>query len=82
MSEPVTFEIDGVDVTYTSHEFGGDTAPHDHFELRSPFVSESGYKSHFEPSLNVSQSGGPFAVARDLISFYWQAPDNQLALPF
>ena len=75
-----TFTISGVEVSYTSRAFGGHTAPHDHFEFRSEFMGDTGYRSHFEPSFSVAAQGGPEDTARDLIGFYWTVPDRQLAL--
>ncbi len=75
-----TFTISGVEVLYTSRAFGGNTAPYDHFEFRSEFMGDTGYRSHFEPTASVSAQGGPEVTAKDLIGFYWTVPDTQLGL--
>ncbi len=80
MGTETTFTINNVEVTYIERQFGGSTAPHDHFEFRSEFMGETGYQSHFEPSESVIAQGGPVKAAEDLISFFWQAPDQQMAL--
>ncbi len=75
-----TFMINGVEVKYTERKFGGNSAPHDHFELHSEFMGPTAYQSHFEPSDSVVAQGGPEKTAEGLISFFWTVPETQMAL--
>ncbi len=77
---PVVYTIQGVAVMYTPFSMGGNLAPHDHFELRSEHISETGYRSHFVPSETVQSVGGAETYAAALIDQFWIAPDNQMAL--
>ncbi|MES9905240.1 MAG: hypothetical protein ABW168_21510 [Sedimenticola sp.] len=70
-----SFTINGVEIIYTEHKFGGDSSPYDHFELRSEFMGPTGYQSHFEPSVSVNSYGSPEKCALDLITFYWTVPE-------
>ena len=78
--EPIIFAVDGVQVAYSENSMGGDIAPHDHFELRSFNISETGYRSHFVPSSAVIEAGGFEKYARALIDVFWLEPDNQIRL--
>jgi hypothetical protein len=77
---PVRFVVDGVQVAYSMDSMGGDVASHDHFELHSFSISETGYRSHFVPSSAVIKIGGPEKYARALIDVFWLEPDNQIRL--
>lgn len=76
----VIFNIDGVDVQYVNKSMGGIRAPHDHYELRSLNISETGYKSHFVPTGEVLDAGGYMEYAKQLIQLLWIESDNQLEL--
>lgn len=79
-SESIEFIIDGVEITYREQYIGSVLSPHDHFELRSLNVSETGYKSHFVPSGEVVEAGGYLQYVTWLISGLWTEQDNQLLL--
>lgn len=51
--ESIKFTVDSVQVAYSKNSMGGDITPHDHFELHSFNISETGYRSHFVPSTAV-----------------------------
>ena len=77
---PVLFAVDGVQVSYQKNSMGGDISPHDHFELHSFNISETGYRSHFVPSDAVIDAGGIKEYAKLLIDVFWLEPDNQMQL--
>lgn len=79
-TKAVQFNIDGVDVRYVNKSMGGSTAPHDHYELRSFNVSETGYKSHFVPTGDVEEAGGYVEYIKQIICELWVEPDNQMQL--
>lgn len=80
MSGSVEFIIDDVEITYREQYMGGVLSPHDHFELRSFNISETGYKSHFVSSGEVFEAGGYLDYVAWLISELWLETDNQLTL--
>ena len=77
---PVAYEIRGVAVSYAPSCMGGGIAPHDHFELRSEHMSETGYRSHFVPSGVVRAAGGAEIYAEALIEKFLREPDYQMVL--
>jgi len=78
--EPLEFQIETVTVSYVKNYFNSETAPHDHFDLRSFNVSETGYQSHFAPSDEVNDAGGYLEYIKKVITELWIEPDNQLDL--
>lgn len=70
----LTVEGQQMRVTFTADKFGGDIAPHGHFEFNSPFdpprripVSETGYLSHFVPKADLEIAGSPQEYARSFV---------------
>lgn len=61
-------------VLYTPDWYGGDHAPHGHFEFSSPFdpprripISETGYHSHFAPKADIETADSPEDYARSFV---------------
>lgn len=78
--DPIRFAVDGVQVAYSMDSMGGDVVSHDHFELHSFSISETGYRPHFVPSSAVIESGGFKKYAKALVDVFWIDPNNQIRL--